>query len=107
VLQSVFESLGNNKTATETFQVLKLSKNKLVGLEPAVARVMSLAPFLNNVELAQSSADMNVIAQLGLANNKQLQKLDISGNKMAKPEQWTALQRYLYVPISQLCFHLL
>jgi hypothetical protein len=89
--------LGNNKAASETFQVLKLSKNKLVGLEPAVARVMSQAAHLNNVELAQSGADMNVIAQLGLASNKVLQKLDISGNKMAKPEQWTALQKYMYV----------
>jgi len=98
-LLSVFDSLAGNKAVNQELAVLKVSRNKLPTLESPLTRVMSSCPQLLELELAGTQIDLNIIAQLGLIGRcENLHLLNVSGNKLAKPEQWTNLIKYLESP---------
>ena len=93
---SVFDSLAGNKTVNQELAVVKVSRNKLPTLESPLTRVMASCPQLLELELAGTQLDVNIIAQLGLIGRcENLHLLNISGNKLAKPEQWANLAKYL------------
>lgn len=98
-LLSVFDGLSQNKIINNKLAVLKVSKNKLTSLESPLTRVIASCSQLLELELASSNIDLNIIAQMGLINQcPNLHLLNISGNKLSKPEMWTNMLKYVETP---------
>lgn len=95
-LLNVFDGLSQNKVINHKLAVIKVSKNKLSSLESPLTRVMAACPQLLELEIAQSNIDLNIIAQMGLTNQcSNLHLLNLTGNKLAKPEMWTMMLKYV------------
>lgn len=98
-LLGVFDAFAGNTRVNSELAVLKVSRNRLPTLESPLTRVMSSCPQLLELELATTQIDLNIIAQMGLLNKcENLHMLNLSGNKLAKPEQWTNFMKYIESP---------
>lgn len=98
-LLGVFDAFAGNTKVNSELAVLKVSRNRLPTLESPLTRVMSACPQLLELELATTQIDLNIIAQMGLFNKcENLHMLNLSGNKLAKPEQWTNFMKYIESP---------
>jgi Ran GTPase-activating protein (RanGAP) involved in mRNA processing and transport len=95
-LLGVFDAFAGNKAVNQELAVLRVSRNKLPTLEGTLTRVMASCPQLLELELAATQIDLNIIAQMGLVGRcENLHLLNLAGNKLAKPEQWTGLMKYI------------
>lgn len=95
-LLSVFDALSANRVLNTSLAVLCVARNKLPTLESPLARVMTSCPGLLELDVSGTALDLNILAQLGFSSKTEnLHQLNLSGNKLAKPEQWANLLKWL------------